>query len=42
VVLPAKPGRPMLGLSIAATSERLSPARVRQLAEMLIEARLRV
>lgn len=41
VVLPAKSGRPMLGLSIAAPSERLSAARVEQLAAILSEAQLR-
>lgn len=39
VVLPAKAGRPMLGLSIAAHSERLSNARVQQLASLLLERR---
>lgn len=39
VVLPAKAGRPMLGLSIAAPSERLSAARVQQLAGLLLERR---
>jgi DNA-binding IclR family transcriptional regulator len=42
VVLPAKAGRPMLGLCITTTSERLSAARVQQLAEMLLDARPRL
>lgn len=42
VVLPAKAGRPMLGLSIAAPSERLSAVRVQQLAAILSEAQLRI
>jgi len=40
IVLPAKAGRPMLGLSISAPSERLSATRVHQLALILKEARL--
>jgi DNA-binding IclR family transcriptional regulator len=42
IVLPAKAGRPMLGLSIAATSERLTGARVHQLALVLRQARLSI
>lgn len=39
VVLPATSDRPVLGLSLASASERLSSARVQQLASMLLEAR---
>lgn len=42
VVLMAKAGRPMLGVSIAAPCERLSPARVQQLFAILSEARHRL
>lgn len=42
IVLPAKAARPVLGLSIAAFSERLSSARVQHLGALLHEARLRL
>lgn len=42
IVLPAKGSRPVLGLSITATSERFSAARVQQLASVLQDARLRL
>lgn len=42
VVLPAKAGRPTLGLSLAAPSERLSASRMQHLASVLKEAQLRL
>lgn len=38
IVLAAKPGRPTLGISLAAPTERLSPARVEQVFAILQEA----
>ncbi len=40
IVLPAKAGRPILGLSISAPSDQLSASRVHQLALILKEARM--
>ncbi|MBX3510135.1 MAG: hypothetical protein KF700_02970, partial [Hyphomonadaceae bacterium] len=42
VVLPAKAGRPMLGLGVAMPSERLSAARVEQIYRLLCEARAKL
>ncbi|HVY85588.1 MAG TPA: IclR family transcriptional regulator [Caulobacterales bacterium] len=42
IVLPARNGRPMLGLSIATPTERLSSARIQQFFALLSEARSRV